>query len=189
MLCAVLDIRKFAPIDFHALREMMPITSIVLARGLFGAFGEELGWRGFLLPKMIGGDVPTPYLASGIVWAAWHIPLIALGGYYQTSNPFIMALVYASSIVAMNFVISELRVRSGSVWVATLLHASHNFFFQLAVPAFLLARSGRRSALWELLGGDTGIIVGLLYAIVFLVLFGPFSRPSKGSRREFGIRA
>jgi len=184
MVCAVFDIRKLALIEFHALREMMPITSIVLAFGLFGALGEELGWRGFLLPKMIAGDVPKPYLASGIVWAAWHIPLIAFGGYYQTGNPLIMALVYALSIVSMNFVISELRVRSGSVWVAALLHASHNFFFQLAIPAFIFARSGQRSGLWEVLGGDTGVIVGVLYAIAFLFLFGPLSNASRGSRGE-----
>lgn len=182
MLCVILDIRKLAFIEFHALREMAPIALTVLAFGLFGALGEELGWRGYLLPKMMAGDVPRPYLASGIVWAVWHIPLIAFGGYYQTNNTFIMALAYAFSIVAINFVISELRVRSGSVWVATLFHTSHNFFFQLVVPAFVLARPGRRSGLWEVLSGDSGIIVGVLYATAFLFLFGSFSK-AKRSRR------
>jgi membrane protease YdiL (CAAX protease family) len=181
LMCVILDVRRFASIESHALREMMLVALSVLAFGLFGALGEELGWRGFLLPRMIAGDVPHPYLASGIVWAVWHLPLIAFGGFYQTSNTFLMVLAYAMSIVAMNFVISELRVRSGSVWVATLLHASHNFFFQLAVPVFVLARPGARSELWEVLGGDSGIIVAVLYAITFLSLFGPSSNTSKGS--------
>lgn len=189
LLCAILDVRKFALIEPHAMREMLPVALAVLAFGLFGALGEELGWRGFLLPKMIAGGVPHPYLASGIVWAAWHLPLIAFGGFYhQASDTLLVALAYATSIIAMNFVISELRVRSGSVWVAALLHASHNFFFQLAVPAFVLARPGSRSKLWEVLGGDSGIIVAVPYAITFIFLFGRSSTTSKGSKGFNGER-
>ena len=168
LLCTILDVRKFALIEPHAMREMLPVALSVLAFGLFGALGEELGWRGFLLPKMIAGGVPHPYLASGIVWAVWHLPVIAFGGFYQTSDTFLMTLAFAMSIIAMTFVISELRLRSGSVWVATLLHASHNFFSQLAVPAFILARPGSRSKLWDVLGGDSGMIVAMLYAMTFL---------------------
>ena len=185
LLCVILDVRQFTLIESDALHEIVLVVLSVLAFGLFGALGEELGWRGFLLPKMIAGDVPHPYLASGIVWAVWHLPLIAFGGFYKTSNTFLMVLAYAMSIVAMNFVISELRIRSGSVWVATLLHASHNFFFQLAVPTFVLARPGKRSELWEVFGGDSGIIVAVLYAITFLFLFSPSSNTSKSSNREW----
>jgi membrane protease YdiL (CAAX protease family) len=167
LLCVILDVRQFALIGVDALRAMGPITLSVLAFGLLGAFGEELGWRGFLLPKMIAADIPHPYLASGIVWAIWHLPLIAFGSFYQTTHA-LMVSAYAMSIIAMTFVISELRLRSGSVWVATLLHASHNFFSQLAVPAFILARPGSRSKLWDVLGGDSGMIVAMLYAMTFL---------------------
>jgi uncharacterized protein len=172
-LCAILDVRKFALIEPDAMREMLPVALSVLALGLFGALGEELGWRGFLLPKMITGGIRHPYLASGIVWALWHLPLIAFGGFYhQASDTSLVAPAYAMGIIAMNFVISELRVRSGSVWVAVLLHASHNFFFQLAVPAIALGQPGSRSKLWEVLGSDRGIIVAALYAIAFIFLFG-----------------
>jgi uncharacterized protein len=87
---------------------------------------------------------------------------------------FIMALAYGVSIVAINFVISDLRMRSGSVWVATVFHASHNFFFQLAVPNFAFARPGARSDLWEIIGGDCGLIVAVLYALSFLFLSRAF---------------
>ena len=153
----------------------------MLSVGLFVAFGEELGWRGFLLPKMVAGGIPHPYLASGLVWAGWHLPLIALGGFYRTSDTFVMALAYCMSIVAMNFVISELRMRSGSVWVATLLHAAHNFFFQLAVPTLVLAKQERPSERWEILGGDSGVIVAVLYALAFLLLFRASSNRSRNS--------
>ena len=81
-----------------------------------------------------------------------------------------MVLAYSLSIVAITFVISELRMRSHSVWVATVFHASHNFFFQLAIPALVFATPGARSDLWEIVGGDSGFTVAALYALTFLFL-------------------
>jgi membrane protease YdiL (CAAX protease family) len=176
LLCTILDIRQFALIAPDDLYRASPVFLSFLGLGLIAAFGEELGWRGFLLPKMVTGGISHPYFTSGLVWAGWHLPLIAFAGYYTTGHVFIMALVYGVSIVAINFVISELRMRSDSVWVATVFHASHNFFFQLAVPALVFARPGARSDLWEIIGGDCGLIVGVLYALSFLFLSRAFPR-------------
>jgi membrane protease YdiL (CAAX protease family) len=170
-LCALLDIRAFAPIDADGLRRIAPVLLPMLAVGLFGAFGEELGWRGFLLPRMIAAGLPHPYLLSGLVWAAWHLPLIAFGDFYATDRIWLMTAAYAASIVAIGFVASALRLRSGSVWVATVLHASHNFLFQLAVPALLFTQPGTHAGLWDIVGSDSGLIVALLYALTVVVLF------------------
>jgi membrane protease YdiL (CAAX protease family) len=184
LLCVILDIRQLTLIGLEELQRTVPTFLSLLAIGLFGAFGEELGWRGFLLPKMVAAGIPHPYLASGLVWAVWHLPLIAFGGFYQTTNTFAMAFAYGMSIVAINFVISEMRMRSQSVWVATLLHASHNFFFQLAVPVLVLTESGRRSELWEIVGGDSGIIVAVLYMLTFFLGFRVYSNKSTGGVRR-----
>lgn len=180
-LCAILDIRQLTLISLEDLWRIVPTFLSLFAIGLFGAFGEELGWRGFLLPKMFAAGVRHPYLASGIVWAAWHLPLIAFGGFYQTTNTVVMTLTYAMSVVAMNFVISEMRMRSRSVWVTTLLHGSHNFFFQLAVPVLLLAGPAKRSELWEIVGGDSGIVVAVLYMLTFFLGFRVYSNTSTGA--------
>jgi membrane protease YdiL (CAAX protease family) len=163
----------FAPGDLY---RASPVFLSFLGLGLIAAFGEELGWRGFLLPKMVTGGISHPYFTSGLVWAGWHLPLIAFAGYYTTGHVFIMALAYGVSIIAINFVISELRMRSDSVWVATVFHASHNFFFQLAVPTLVFARPGARSDLWEIIGGDCGLIVAVLYAPSFLFLSRAFPK-------------
>ena len=170
LVCAIFDIRRFALIEPDDLRRASSVFLPILGFGLIGAFGEELGWRGFLLPKMVTGGISHPYLASGLVWACWHLPLIAFGGFYRTDDVLIMVLAYGLSIVAITFVISELRMRSQSVWVATVFHASHNFFFQLAIPALVFARPGARSDLWEIVGGDSGFTVAALYALTFLFL-------------------
>src|SRR5690606_34483819 len=115
LISAALDIRNFSPVSLEQLTQLGPILLSVLGLGLIGAFGEELGWRGFLLPKMISGGIKNSYLFSGLVWASWHLPLIAFGGFYQVDNGLLMALIYCVGIIAMSYVFSELRVRSGSV--------------------------------------------------------------------------
>jgi uncharacterized protein len=178
-LCAVLDIRQLALIEGDKFHAAVPIILSMLGIGLIGAFGEELGWRGFLLPKMVAAGIAHPYLLSGIVWACWHLPLIAFGDLYATDSAFVMTFVYGLSIVAMSFSISELRMRSESVWVATVFHAAHNFFFQLAIPNLIFSRPGPRSELWDLVGGDSGFIVAVLYVAMFVVLQRAFSAPAR----------
>ena len=169
LISAALDIRNFSPVSPEQLTQLGPVLLSVLGLGLIGAFGEELGWRGFLLPKMISGGVKNPYLFSGLVWASWHLPLIAFGGFYQEDNALLMASIYGVGTIAMSFVFSELRVRSGSVWVAAIVHGAHNFFFQFAVPVLLLTVPGSRSDLWDMVTGDTGLSIAVLYASVYLV--------------------
>lgn len=169
LLSSVFDIRKFSPISSEQLTQITPVLLSVLGLGLIGAFGEELGWRGFLLPKMMSGGFKRPYLACGLVWASWHLPLIAFGDFYQTDNALLMALVYGLGILAMSLLFSELRVRSGSVWVATIAHAAHNFFFQFAFPVLLLTLPGLQSELWEVVAGDTGLWIAALYLAAYLI--------------------
>ena len=44
------------------------------AAGLIGCVGEELGWRGYMLTRLIDARVPYPMLISGIIWGLWHLP-------------------------------------------------------------------------------------------------------------------
>jgi uncharacterized protein len=171
-IASALDIRTFSLVAPEELVDLGVIALVVLGLGLIGAVGEEVGWRGFLLPKLMNGGARQPYLATGIVWAVWHLPLIAFGGYYQTENPLFMALVYGLAIIAMSFLISELRVRSRSVWVAAAMHAAHNFFFQFAIPALILRAPGSRSALWDVVASDAGLSVAAVYAVAYVAFLG-----------------
>ncbi|WP_083922684.1 CPBP family intramembrane glutamic endopeptidase [Microbulbifer variabilis] len=185
LVSAALDIRQFSLVSLEQLILLSPVLLSVLVLGLIGAFGEELGWRGFLLPKLIGGGVKNPYLVSGLVWASWHLPLIAYGGFYQTDYTLLMALIYSLGVIAMSFVFSELRMRSGSVWVAAIAHAAHNFFFQFAAPVLLLTEPGSRSQLWDMVASDTGLCIAVFYAIAYLV-FRHTVRRSRAFERRYG---
>mgnify|MGYP003584875364 CR=1 FL=1 len=184
LISLALDIRNFWPVSPEELIQLSPVLLSVLGLGLIGALGEELGWRGFLLPKMISGGVKSPYLASGLVWASWHLPLIAFGGFYQTDNRLFMTSIYGLGIIAMSLVCSELRVRSGSVWVATIVHAAHNFFFQFAVPVLLLTVPGSRADWWDMVTGDTGLSIAVLYASTYLIIRHVVRRHSTSHGRD-----
>jgi membrane protease YdiL (CAAX protease family) len=69
-------------------------------------------------------------LISGAIWAAWHVPVI-VGADYNSGTPAWFAIpCFAVSVISMAFPLAWLRMRSASVWPATILHASHNLFIQ-----------------------------------------------------------
>jgi CAAX protease family protein len=108
-------------------------TFIVLGsiQSLLSATGEELGWRGFLVPalsqRMSFGKTAV---LSGSIWAAWHVPLIVFADYNGGTPSWYSVLCFAVMVVSMGVPIAWLRLRSGSVWPAAILHASHNLYVQ-----------------------------------------------------------
>lgn len=98
---------------------------------LLSALGEELGWRGFLVPKLAEGLTFTrTALVTGIIWAAWHVPLIIGADYNGGTSAAYSIACFAVMVVAISFPMTWLRLRSRSVWPTALMHASHNLFIQ-----------------------------------------------------------
>lgn len=101
-----------------------------LRYSLPAAFGEELGWRGFLFPELQRmTSFATASLIGGLVWVLWHLPLILFADYNSTAPRAFVVVVFFISITARAFLHNWLRARSGSVWPNVFLHASHNIFF------------------------------------------------------------
>jgi membrane protease YdiL (CAAX protease family) len=67
------------------------------------AAGEEIGWRGYMLTRLIDARVPAPILTSGIVWALWHLPLVLGGGYPVASSPVAIAALDPSGLARVVF--------------------------------------------------------------------------------------
>lgn len=95
------------------------------------ALGEELGWRGFLLPRLVGryGFVRAT-LATGGIWAVWHYPLLLWGDYHGGTPLAFSLLCFTVLVLGISFLLAWLRLASDSVWPAMLLHASHNLYIQ-----------------------------------------------------------
>ena len=102
-----------------------------LIRGVSTALGEEIGWRGFLVPELAKQMSYTRLsLLSGMIWAAWHSPLLLFADYNSGTNRWYAMACFAVMIVSNSFAFAWLRLRSGSLWTAAVLHASHNLFIQ-----------------------------------------------------------
>ena len=119
------------------------------------AAGEEIGWRGYMLTRLIDAGVPRPVLVSGVIWGLWHVPLILGGVYLAGPPPMVSALLWMVVAVSMSFVFARLRLETGSVWPAITLHAAWNSIIQ---AAFDPATAGPNATLWV---GESGILVML----------------------------
>jgi uncharacterized protein len=87
------------------------------------ALGEELGWRGFLVPEACQafGFLPGA-LIVGLIWALWHFPLL-LG-----SVPLTGIVNFTVMVVGISVAFAWVRQKSHSVWPSTIMHGTHNAF-------------------------------------------------------------
>ena len=103
-----------------------------IAMNLVFALGEEIGWRGLLVPELAKiTSFTNTALISGTVWAVWHMPGIFLADYNSGGTPALYsAACFFVLVVGVSFPFAWLTLKSGSLWPAALLHASHNQFIQ-----------------------------------------------------------
>jgi uncharacterized protein len=114
------------------------IAAYFIALGTLGmvgscitALGEELGWRGFLVPQLAKvTSFPKVALISGSIWALWHTPVIIGADYHGAGPVWYSVGCFAVLVVGISFLFAWMRMKSGSVWTGVLLHASHNLFIQ-----------------------------------------------------------
>lgn len=161
------------------------LVAVQLVSIVFGAvinvvpsLGEELGWRGWLLPKLMPlGTVPA-LLISGVIWGLWHAPLILLGYNYPDAPGWLGLTMMVGMCILVGAVFGWLRMRSESVWPAALAHGA----FNAAAGSFLLfAAAGERiDTTQATILGWSGWIVPLVLVIV-LVSTGQFA-PAKQRR-------
>jgi membrane protease YdiL (CAAX protease family) len=148
----------------------------MLFNGTLSAVLEEIAWRGFLVPKMIQvASFTQTALITGLIWAAWHYPLIVFSDVRLGNTPLAYSLVcFTVFVVGLSFAAAWLRLKSGSVWTAALLHGSHNVFM-LHVFNTLTTDSG---GTWLLLGeyGAVTAVMGLLLGLLFWRLRTDFPR-------------
>ncbi len=107
------------------------------------ALGEEIGWRGFLLPRLVQqtGFTVGCFL-SGCIWAVWHYPGLLFADYNAGTRPAFALTCFTLMVIADSYILGWLRLKSGSLWTAAILHASHNLFIQ-AIFDGITAPAGR----------------------------------------------
>jgi membrane protease YdiL (CAAX protease family) len=114
------------------------ITIYVLVTGtigmfgsMFSAFGEEIGWRGFLVPQFAKNHSFTATsITVGIIWSIWHYPILLFADYNNGAPAWFSLTCFTVLVISISFAFTWLRLKSGTLWTGVLLHASHNLFIQ-----------------------------------------------------------
>jgi uncharacterized protein len=118
------------------------VATYGVIRSVCSALGEEIGWRGFLVPELSKTTSFTATsLLSGIIWSVWHYPVLIFSDYNAGTPTWYGLTCFTVMVIAISFVFAWLRIKSGSLWTGAILHGSHNLYVQ---------------AIFTPLTGDTG---------------------------------
>lgn len=115
---------KFGPFTFGAFTLVSGLIAGVTINAVM-AFGEEVGWRGYLLRQFKGSRFMTASLLTGVIWGLWHAPLILLGHNYPT-NPVAGVFMMIALCLALTPMMQYVRLKSRSVIVSAIMHGTFN---------------------------------------------------------------
>ena len=140
-----------------------------LAVGLVLAFGEEVGWRGYMLPHLAAIGPIRAMLTVGFAQGVWHLPLMLLTPYYHAGGN-LMAVVplFLTTLTLAGVFFGYLRIWTGSVWPVAIAHAVYNFVWNLGSE---FVQPGSPDTM-EYIGGESGVLViaGLIAAALYIAL-------------------
>lgn len=139
MLYYVIFPKAFHPSAWDTLGIPKNLLFLVVVSGLtnallisYGALGEEIGWRGYLYPKLeeLYGTKKA-VIFGGIIWGVWHYPAIWAGhnfGKGYIGEPWSGFFVFTLYTIAAGTILYYLSKKTGSVWAAAFMHAANNTF-------------------------------------------------------------
>ena len=137
-------------------------------------FGEEWGWRGYMMPKLLKlMDFSPACIVGGIIWGIWHAPLIAVGHNYglgYAGAPWTGIAMMSLFCVAAGTVFTYWCVKTGSCIPAIIGHGAINGF--AAAPTFFIADNSR-AILGPTMCGAVGMTAIIIVAAVILFKFKP----------------
>lgn len=146
-------------------------TLEMLIVGPFLVFGEEYGWRGFLLKEVTEakGKI-TGAVVVGIVWALWHAPILyGLSTQANAQNPFVLPLVQMAVVFTLSFPFTYCYFLSNSIVPPMLLHFVWNFYNPLFLGNVYRNQPGIIDGNLIVINGEG--LMGLLLGLVCMIWF------------------
>jgi len=171
-----------AGLNGAALIQLALKTLIMIGIGVFsGALGEELGWRGYLLPKLLFLGPRRALLLSGLLHGIWHLPMILLTPYYHSMGNLLITLpLFLATFTLAGVFYGWLRLTTGSVWPAAIAHRAINQFW----AGFAAITVTTSPLLVEYLAGEAGLLTLIGIAIVAAVLLAQLEASSRRQLRS-----
>ncbi|MFP3975888.1 MAG: type II CAAX prenyl endopeptidase Rce1 family protein [Dehalococcoidia bacterium] len=143
-----------------SLAGMLPIIIF-----LGGPVSEELGWRGFALPKLLSRhSALAASLIVGVMWGLWHLPAFWIAGAGQHDQSVLWFMIGSPAVAILyTWVYNHTK---GSLLIAILYHTAFDSTLYVALPAFSTAEELRLAF---------ALTVGLLWvlAIIIVAVYGP----------------
>jgi uncharacterized protein len=172
------------PLHFGSFTKWLSsFLTLALINSLF-SLGEELGWRGFMLPRMLARHSwVKAALLTGLLWSVWHFPLWGRANYALSGSVVhtMLALLLATVLAtALSVIITAIFLRTRqSLIPSLLLHGAVN-----ANMGLIYAGTSERAMTGILLPAIQAALFALA-ALLFVLVLRP-RRPQSGSARECG---
>lgn len=126
--------------------------------------GEEIGWRGYLYPKLRSFmSHKLTSLSVGIVWGLWHIPIILGTQYSAEYSVFISVICFLGLTISMSFYMGKVYEQGRSVLNFVFLHGVHNYI----VYFWLLGSQQRENH--PFLYSEFGVLLPIICAFIYFV--------------------
>jgi membrane protease YdiL (CAAX protease family) len=141
-------------------------------------FGEEYGWRGYLLPRLLPLGEVRATLVLAMIWGLWHLPALLIGLNYPDQPLWAALLVFTLNILLLSFPFTWLYIESrGSPFVVAVTHAALNAAGDgFTTPAHIPTGN-------PLVVGGAGLISA---ALMLLMVAIRYVNGQRGARRSEG---
>jgi len=136
--------------------------------GVFGtltALGEEIGWRGYLQPRLDAAGVRYSVVLVSIAQLIYHAPVMAGAGYVNAGGFFTSAMLFAAMDLPLTFLWAFESYRARSLWPAVFFHSFHNTVSQWLFPKFFAGGDNER---WL---GEDGLLPAACYVVLGIALY------------------
>lgn len=161
-----------APLTFNDPAQWYLIIPVFFYVLFFSVLGEEIGWRGYALPRLQKCYGPTSAsLIIGLVWVCWHLPLFWTPGNFHQELPFTLFLLQG---IALSFLYTWLmNGTGGSLLLPHLFHAASNTTLGV-LPVLPMDTGGSLVPLWL-----TVVLLWVCTLAVWTAYLTRISRPDR----------
>lgn len=171
-----LSITGLAVFNNSKMSELTQVPSIVvIIIGLLLLFGEEYGWRGFLLKELATtkGKVFSA-MVVGVVWALWHAPIIyGLSKHYNIETPLLLTIVQMGAVFVLSIPFAYSYFSTNNILPPMIFHFVWNLYNPIVLGNIYQNKSGIVEGNMVYINGEglAGIILGLLFVIWYIYKF------------------
>lgn len=153
--------------------QLLMVVAVGPVINIVPTLGEELGWRGYLLPKLrlLLSD-RAALIVTGLIWGVWHMPVIVMGHNYgkeYAGYPWLGILAMIVFCVVLGIVEGYAAIKMESVIPAAMIHSVLNAGAGFTI---YLAKAGYNPILGPTIAGFIGGLPFIVLAVVLLIKVG-----------------